>query len=127
MSKFIVAKFITGLNTAIAGADTLMEYLAQGIKEAGPEGRKALQKDLYAQARAVDDGERCYAAARKMWSRAMESLGLSATKAKPAKKENKHAELIAWMRKTARAIDKDDGIPLLIAALYDVMGEDVGE
>ena len=104
--KAFVADITGGLNVG----DKLKAKLAAGIEAAGVEGRKQLQKALYAACR--KKSERHYAAARKLWQMA---IGIAEKKA-PAKTQN--AELVKFLLKAARQLSKGgDGFPAEVFAM----------
>ena len=107
--KFVAA-FVGDITNGLAVGDKLKAKLADAITAAGIEGRKPLQRALYAACR--EKSERHYAAARKLWQMA---AGIAEKKA-PAKTQN--AELVKFLLKAARQLSKGgDGFPAEVFAL----------
>jgi len=120
--KFVAA-FVGDITNGLAVGDKLKAKLAGAITAAGIEGRKPLQRALYAACR--EKSERHYAAARKLWQMA---AGIAEKKA-PAKTH--HEELVKFLRKAARQLSNGgDGFPAEVFAMlvdcqlqYDCIGE----
>lgn len=110
--KFI-AGFTADIENGLAIGDSLQKKLSAAISAVGIEGRKALQKALYAACRAKST--RHYDAARKLWQMA---VGNTATK--KVKTTGRHQELVAFLRKAANTISKGGDFPAeILAALID--------